>query len=129
MQLQIMALFWVAIGSLLGGLCHPVVAAQVELRPCGGSAPGAGNVSDCQTVFFGHSKPDPEVFYMSLVYDMDVVIAQYSTSFAIAYGPPTNQGLIALRYEAEPRTVASHSYSQPLLLNQPEETNGLTARR
>jgi hypothetical protein len=52
-------------------------------------------------VDFHAPRPDEDAFEVSLQQSLPMVIAHYTTDFAIAHAPPRRAGLIALQYETD----------------------------
>jgi hypothetical protein len=75
-------------------------ASALRLRDCPGVT-WETQFRDCQMVDFHALPPDEAVFEVSLQQSLSVVIAHYTTEFAIAHAPPRRAGLIALQYETD----------------------------
>jgi hypothetical protein len=99
MKKQMMAC--VIASSVLGLTLSNSEIAQAQLRTCPGAAAVAGiDFSDCKMMSVGNPAPNVEVFKLSMTNQLSVVVAQYNTNFAVAYGPKTVNGLIAVRYDS-----------------------------
>lgn len=75
-------------------------AKALRLRDCPGVT-WETQFRDCKMVDFHAPPPDEEAYEVSLRQSLPVVIAQYTTNFAIAHAPPQRAGLLVLQYETD----------------------------